>query len=1113
MAAPKKISERLEGFVSPEDRSLARAAVHAGRVQKRRAEPGLISAVVEDSGREWEVIVRLDGSAFSFDCRCALARQKRVCRHVYAGVLLAEAMALDGFRVRQLRQGGDDASDAGKPEDERGGKGAPDRQRRRDGTARGRGTASAASRSTPRSPSDTKSSPPQIAGTTRLFEIGGLERDGRALEVRLARWWRTEAGELVHREQGWDSARYEQADAETARVLQVLAACPLEGLERGRVDAATDTLAALRDGASVVVEADEEAHVAAAALATSRAVIVVDSSGERVAPERLSWSAEPWRLTLRVAPGEEEGQGGYRIEALLRRGAESRAIDDAEVVTRGGLVRFGADVAPLEPPELAGLARALREHGGQFVPDAEIREYLQRLWAFEPAPECLLPPELKPEERADPATGLWQVEDDGPDFVRGRLRFRSGGVEWDATESQAQRFDAVRWQWIARDARREREICEAALAALRSALESELEVEPDGSARVPRAVLTEVVSALEAAGIEVWTEAERLRSLHHAEFVVSSGMDWFDVEGRHDFGGGQELSLPEVLRALEHDRNRVRLQDGSIGLLSGDWWSKGAGTLQWGGTAGDALRFSRAMALGVQDLLDCAAADPAFVRATADTTFQRVQERLAAGARLEAIPAPSGFVGELRPYQHECLGWLRFLAELELGGILADDMGLGKTVQVLAHVWGRRADSKPPSLVVAPRSVVHQWVAEAERFTPQLRVVSYSGPGRKKLLDTGLEKFDLVVTSYGVVRRDAELLAERSFDVVVLDEAQAVKNAETDTARAVRRLPANQRLVVTGTPVENHLRELFAHLDFCNPGLFGPGNTLRQKVSSSSDPEALQEAARALAPLILRRTKAQVARDLPERIEQDLLCEMDAEQRRLYDELRKYFAQSLLPRADKEGMGKMQMHVLEALLRLRQVACHPELVEGAEPAGPHGPGTTAKRRPSAKFDVLLPRLEELVDEGGKALVFSQFTKFLGLLREELRRRGIEHEYLDGSTTDRPTRIQRFQEDPDCKLFLISLKAGGFGLNLTAAQYVFLLDPWWNPAVEAQAIDRAHRHGQTQKVIAYRLLTRDTVEEKIRELQHHKREVADAILNADSGGLRALDAEDLRALLG
>jgi SNF2 family DNA or RNA helicase len=443
---------------------------------------------------------------------------------------------------------------------------------------------------------------------------------------------------------------------------------------------------------------------------------------------------------------------------------------------------------------------------------------------------------------------------------------------------------------------------------------------------------------------------------------------------------------------------------------------------------------------------------------------------------------------------------MQFLREFGFGGCLADDMGVGKTAQVLATLEARRAEGKGPSLVVVPKSVMFNWRQESERFTPRLRVLEHHGTARDA---SQIPKYDLVLTTYGTMLRDAPSLAKMEFDYVVLDEAQAIKNATTASSKAVRLLRGKHRLALSGTPVENHLGELWSLFEFLNPGMLGEARLLQMAGGMARNPseEARQLLAHALRPFILRRTKQQVVRELPEKTEQTIFCDLEGAQRKHYEELRNHYRLSLLEKVRTEGLGRSKMHVLEALLRLRQAACHPGLLD-------------PKRvdEPSAKLEVLMAQLAEVREEGHKALVFSQFTSLLAIVRRRLDQAGMRYEYLDGATTHRQTHVETFQNDAGCGLFLISLKAGGLGLNLTAAEYVFLLDPWWNPAVEAQAVDRAHRIGQTRPVFAYRLIARDTVEEKVLQLQKTKRDLADAILSEDNSLIRDLKSEDLELLL-
>lgn len=614
--------------------------------------------------------------------------------------------------------------------------------------------------------------------------------------------------------------------------------------------------------------------------------------------------------------------------------------------------------------------------------------------------------------------------------------------------------------------------------------------------------LPKVVRKLTNAGWYVEAEGKVYKTAGAWKMEVSSGIDWFDVTGGVEFGEST-ASLPELLAALRRGEDFVLLGDGSLGMLPEEWLDRYSLLAGVGSVEGEGLRFKRTQ-VGLLDAL--LASQP---EVTLDDVFLRVRDQMRAFERVEAAREPSGFVGELRRYQREGLGWLNFLQQFGFGGCLADDMGLGKTVQVLALLESRRelrARSRRkrkvrPSLVVVPKSLVFNWRKEAERFTPKLKMLDHTGtrltPGEH------FEEYDVVLTTYGTLRRDASHFGGVEFDYCILDEAQAIKNANTASAKAARLLQADHRLALSGTPIENHLGELWSLFEFLNPGVLGSASAFSVGLNGDRGPDASTRIllSRALRPFILRRTKGQVAEDLPPKSEQTLYCELRGTQRKHYDRLRAHFRRDLLGRVDREGINKSKLFVLEALLRLRQVACHPGLIDKSK-----------VRESSAKLDLLLPQLVEVSEEGHKALVFSQFTKLLAIVRHRLDREGVIYEYLDGRTRDRQSKVERFQSNSDCRLFLISLKAGGLGLNLTAAEYVFLLDPWWNPAVEAQAIDRTHRIGQARPVFAYRIIARDTVEEKVLELQDSKRALADAIITADNSMIRQIRREDLELLL-
>ncbi|MFP4144305.1 MAG: SNF2-related protein [Phycisphaeraceae bacterium] len=667
---------------------------------------------------------------------------------------------------------------------------------------------------------------------------------------------------------------------------------------------------------------------------------------------------------------------------------------------------------------------------------------------------------------------------------------------------------------IRRDRRAEREavrqLVESGLRPLSSA-------GPDGLA-LPLRQMGPAVATLLAQGWKISADQRGIRIPGAASLSVASGIDWFELRGnvRYHTGGGeeQEVSLPEILAAAREGRQMVTLADGSQGLLPEQWLSEHGLLTSLGELEGDHLRFHASQAALLDAMLD----ERELV--SVDERFEQIRQRLREFSGVEPEDPEAIFQGTLRPYQREGLGWMAFLRWFGFGGILADDMGLGKTIQVLAMIQTRRREMKEageehrPTLVVAPRSVIFNWIDEAQRFTPELRVQAYAGPEREPLREAFAEH-DLIVTSYGLLRRDIAELREQSFDYVILDEAQAIKNPTSQAAKAARIMPARYRLALTGTPVENHLGDLWSIFEFLNPGMLGSNRRFAELVrasgNGSSAPDAnpterelVGQVGRVLRPFILRRTKKQVLSDLPEKTEQTIVCEMEPRQRKVYEELRSYYRGHLLDRLDGQKSlvgGTAGFMVLEALLRLRQAACHPGLIDDRRA----GEG-------SAKLDVLLELLADIIEENSKALIFSQFTTMLGLVRKKLDERGIKYAYLDGQTRNRREVVEQFQNDPDIPVFLISLKTGGFGLNLTAAEYVFILDPWWNPAVEQQAIDRTHRIGQTQRVFAYRLICEDTVEQRILSLQQRKREIADAVVGGEQNVLRALTREDLEQLL-
>ncbi len=861
-----------------------------------------------------------------------------------------------------------------------------------------------------------------------------------------------------------------------------------------------------------------------------------NTGGSQAPPEEPRWlhfdPGPAWELRLTLSPAalaqtslvlhETGANGGAVLHGRFARGDESLALEQVELVLGCGLLVCGETLAR---SELGGAASALPELllGPLRIPASELDRAIERIAASPGLPPIDFGAGISWTRAAGRPLPRLRFEglDDTRRAVPAQLDFAYGdawvSVDWAALNVADRRARVL----VARD-------LEAESQALRTLVELGFQTAGFGDfpitggkdlarsgVKIPRASFAAAAAELLAKGWTLEAEGARLRRPGLSSAVVRSGLDFFELEGAVDFEG-ERVPFPALLRAAR-EQKLVRLGDGSLGLLPQVWLERCERML---GAAeevedGGALRFARAQ-IGLVDALLASQDD-----AKSDAHFDELRAALADFRGIEPAHEPAGFRGELRAYQREGLGWLRFLRRFGLGGCLADDMGLGKTVQVLALIAAAAREPAPeqaierrpqqraaepaaaargPWLVVAPKSVVHGWIAESERFAPELRVLRYAGADRAALRE-GIAESHLVVTSYGTLLRDAEWFAAQHFDCVVLDEAQAIKNASSKTARAARALRASHRLALTGTPIENHLGELASLLEFLNPGMLGRAQGLTALTQGRGDAADLELLSRALRPLLLRRTKQQVLSELPARTEQTLVCELEPAQRRDYDELRRHFQAKLGRRIEREGFARSKIHVLEALLRLRQAACHPALID------PKRSGD-----PSAKLSVLFEQLEELLEEGHKALIFSQFTRFLALVRAGLEKRGIPYAYLDGRTRDRAERIAQFQEDPACRVFAISLKAGGTGLNLTAADYVFLLDPWWNPAVEAQAVDRAHRIGQTRPVMAYRLVAKDTVEEKILALQQTKRELAESVLGDERSFLGRLSREDLQLLL-
>jgi non-specific serine/threonine protein kinase len=580
---------------------------------------------------------------------------------------------------------------------------------------------------------------------------------------------------------------------------------------------------------------------------------------------------------------------------------------------------------------------------------------------------------------------------------------------------------------------------------------------------------------------------------------VSSGLDWFDAKVEIEFGE-QRVGIADIKKALTSKQSFVQLGDGTLGILPDEWLKRYSLLFKVGDGKSDKLRLSRYHMSIIDELYENR--DEKELSFALDEKFERLREF----KHIPEVPAPLDLQNILRPYQVAGFQWLSYLNDVGWGGILADDMGLGKTVQALAMLEKyKQTTGDLKAIVICPTTLIYNWQNEVRKFTPSLSYHIHHGNTRSRDL-AELEKHNIIITTYGTLRSDINLLLKILFDYVVLDESQAIKNPSSKVTKAASLLTAKNRLCMSGTPLQNNTFDIFAQMNFLNPGLLGSMEFFRNEFATPIDKFGEQEQKdhlrKLLYPFILRRTKEQVAKDLPEKTETILFCEMEKEQRRIYDAYRNSYRDKILGTIDEQGIDKSQLTILQGLMKLRQI-CDSTAILNEEDKYPNH---------SIKLDELSREIEENIGEH-KALIFSQFLGMLALIKEKLKEQNIPFEYFDGSTSpaDREKAIQNFQKNDDCRVFLISLKAGGVGLNLTAADYVYIVDPWWNPAVEQQAIDRTHRIGQTKNIFAYRMICIDTIEDKILQLQERKKVLAKELISDETSFVKALTKADVEYL--
>jgi SNF2 family DNA or RNA helicase len=599
------------------------------------------------------------------------------------------------------------------------------------------------------------------------------------------------------------------------------------------------------------------------------------------------------------------------------------------------------------------------------------------------------------------------------------------------------------------------------------------------------------------------------------DFNLKESKDWFDLKGTVTFG---EYTIPFIAlkNHLLRDIKEYLLPNGEVVILPDEWFEKYSGLFKLNKTEGETLKIKKHhLNYFYEELKEI---------------NKSLVEKVTGIVQLEP-EKPTGLMAEFRPYQQKGYQWVYSLYKSKFGVCLADDMGLGKTIQTIAAILkikdasngnlvqtaqldlfgqntgsGTAKSSQSAGLIIMPTSLIHNWSNEIDKFAPALKYLKYTGTDRKKK-SSGFDGYDVVLTSYGVARNDIDILQEYFYEFIILDESQAIKNPSSKIYQAVIGLNAKFKMVLTGTPIENSLLDLWTQLNFINPGLLGSQeffkNEFAEPIERNRDNEEAKLKQRRLqkliSPFILRRTKLEVLDDLPDLTESVQYCEMHEQQLKLYSEEKAKIRNALLDSMEDEDVSKSNMIVIQGLTRLRQLANHPAMVAIEENVG--------NEFGSGKFDEVIRMLESLIAENHKVLLFSSFVKHLELFASHFEQQKWNYSKLIGSTTDREKQIKQFQEQEDCQLFLISLKAGGVGLNLTSADYVFFLDPWWNPAAENQALSRAHRIGQKNKVMAYRFITEDSIEEKILKLQDRKKELADVFIN-NNNPFKQLSKEDI-----
>lgn len=577
---------------------------------------------------------------------------------------------------------------------------------------------------------------------------------------------------------------------------------------------------------------------------------------------------------------------------------------------------------------------------------------------------------------------------------------------------------------------------------------------------------------------------------------VKENNDWFDIFAIVRFGE-YEIPFLKLRNLILRKKKEFALPNGEIAVIPEEWFSQYTELFAFVEEVDEnsfELKLKKHHLALVQELQ---------TGNLATVTISKKLEKLKEFEEIEDYDLPKDFNGKLRPYQKAGYNWMNFLNKYNFGGCLADDMGLGKTVQTLAMLqYQKENGAANASLLIMPTSLIYNWLMEAKKFAPKLKIFNYTGTNREKNVEQ-FEGYDLILTSYGTTRIDIDHLKNYYFNYIILDESQAIKNPDSNIARSVIELKSKFKLILTGTPIENSTMDLWSQMSFVNPGLLGNQSFFKNEflnpIEKKGDEAKVKRLYAIIKPFILRRHKAQVATELPEKIENVQYCKMTDAQEKEYEKVKSHYRNMILESIEEKGVSSSQFLLLQGLTKLRQIANHPKMViedyEGD----------------SGKLEDAVYMLQNALQNNHKILIFSQFVKHLSIFREYLNKEKIDYAYLDGTTKDRQGQVDNFQNNPDLKVFLISLKAGGLGLNLTAADYVFILDPWWNPAIEAQAVDRAYRIGQKNTVFTYKFITTNSVEEKILNLQKNKQKLASDLITTEESFVKNLSKEDIASI--